>query len=43
MLLSKKTLTLIVVLVAGYFVYMQVMKKKNGMNGTATNGTGASA
>lgn len=44
MLVSKKTMTLLVVLVGGYFAYQYFMKKKNGMNGTtATNGNGASA
>lgn len=43
MLVSKKTMTLVVVLVAGYFAYQYFMKRKaNGMNGaTATNGAGA--
>ncbi len=42
MLVSKKTMTLVVVLVAGYFAYQYFMKKKaNGNGATATNGASA--
>ena len=41
MLVSKKTMTLLVVLVGGYFAYQYFMKKKNGNGATATNGASA--
>tara|TARA_E500000318_G_scaffold111024_1_gene128168 strand:- start:9370 stop:9501 length:132 start_codon:yes stop_codon:yes gene_type:complete len=43
MLVSKKTMTLLVLVAIGFFAYRYFMKKNgNGMmNGTATNGASA--
>jgi hypothetical protein len=43
MLMSKKTMTLLVVLVGGYFAYKYFMKKNGNGTTTATATTGASA
>ena len=43
MLMSKKTMTLLVVLVGGYFAYQYFMKKKANGSATAPSTNGASA